>query len=102
MLDRAVTTGELDVLSFGEILSQVVRGSCLDGLFVLHHGFDCECHLGTWESLILSFFTGNHWDREVIAEKCLVFPMHQSRLDNGFLLGFVRGMSFLPEKLSGA
>ena len=79
-----------------------MRCSGLDGFAVLDHRLDGECHVCAGEAFVFGFFAGDDGDGEVVAEEFLVLAVDHACLDDGLVLGFVGGVAFLPEKLSGA
>ena len=93
---------ELDAAGFGEVLSEEVGRTGLDGFPVLDHGLDAEGLDGTGETFACAFLAGDDGEREVIASEGLVDFEHLLGFFTGFLFGFVSGVAFLPEELGGA
>ena len=79
-----------------------MRGAGLDGLLVLHHRLDGESHVRAGEALVRGFFTGDHRDGQVVAEKFLILGVDHLGLHDGLLPRLVGGVALLPEKFGGA
>ena len=63
---------KLDAACSREILAEKMRRASLDRLPVLHHRFDRKRLHRAGKFFAFRFFTGEHRDREVLADKALV------------------------------
>ena len=93
---------ELHLEGFGEVLTQEVAGACLQGLAVLHHGFDTEGVEGTGEALVGALVAFDDGDSHVFFHKIGVDVEHATGFLLGLLAGGVGGVALLPEELGGA
>src|SRR5207302_11067903 len=87
---------------FGEVLSEVVRGSHLDSLPIRHHSFysrGVDCSL---ELLTLSLLTHKNRYRDLIFNESSVNVEDCHDLLFGLLFSSMHGVSFLPEELRRA
>ena len=74
-------------------------GAGLNRFPILHHRLDGQGHVRAGEALVLAFLAGHDGNGEVVAEKFLVKAMDHPRFHDGFFLGLVSRVPFLPEEL---
>src|SRR5207237_1352821 len=99
----AVTSGVADVERVREALAEVVRRSRLERLAVAHQRFEREGVDSAGEALALALSTSQDRDREELLDcVCVDVVQDRQRFCDGLLLGLVRGMALLPEKLARA
>lgn len=89
---------ELDVLRFGKVRAQVVRGAGLQRLAILHHRFDRIGIVCAGEALIGGLLAGDDGHREHRLGKLAIDLQHLLGLDHGVVAIDVRRMPFLPEE----
>ncbi len=102
MLALVVATCEGDILSLGKVLSEEVGGAGLNGLAVLHHGFNREGLNRSREAFVFGLFTGDGGDGKHVALEVFVDLVHGVGLFDGFFLRFVGGVAFLPQEFCRA
>ena len=102
MAQRAVLVLELDARRLGEVLAEEVRRAGLQRLAVLHHRLDAVGADRAGEPLALGLLALDHRDGEPALGEVGVDAEHLHGLDEGFLLGRVRGVALLPQELGGA
>ena len=89
---------KLEIECLREVLTKVVRRSCLQRLVVLHHRFTRIRPQRAGKLFGISFLPRNHRHRHVFLHERAVHAEHLARLDLGFIVRRVRGVSFLPQK----
>ncbi len=99
---HTLAAGEGNVLGFREILPEIMRGSGLDRLAVLHHRLDRQGHVRSRKTFVLRFLSGDHRDGEVVAQELLVKPVDHPRFLDRLGLRFMRRVPLLPEELGGS
>ena len=94
--------GKRDVEGLGEVLTQEVRGAGLQGLAVLHEGFDAIGVLGAGEALALGLHALDDGHRHEVLGKVRVDLEHLLGFLDSFVLGGVGRVAFLPEEFRRA
>ena len=90
------------IKSLGEVLPQEVARAGLQGLSVLHHGFDAKGVVGTGKPLAFGLHTAHHRHGHPALGKVRIDVQHLFGLLHGFGLGGVCGVALLPQEFSGA
>ena len=93
---------ELHVKCLGEILTQEVACTRLQGLTVLHHGFDGVGLESTCKALVGSLDTLNDGDSHVFLSKVGIDVEHLDGLSLGLFLSGMGSVTLLPQELGGA
>ena len=102
MFELTLAGLELNAGCFGEILTEEVRGSGLDGFAVLHHRLDAIGAFGTGEALAFALLSAENRHGKEVASELLINTEHFHRFLLRLGAGFVRCVALLPEKLGGA
>ena len=98
MLLDPVAAGKLNTGRLGKILSQKMAGTGLDRLTILDHGLNAQGADRSREPLIGRLLARQNRDSQMLTDKSFIHTQHLLRFSNGFLLGLVSRMAFLPEK----
>ena len=91
-----------DVLRGREVLAEEVRRAGLQRLAVLHHRLDAERANRARESLTRGLLAGEHRHRHPVLGEVRVDVEHALGFLHRLFGGCVRGVAFLPQKLTGA
>ena len=102
ILVRAVLVEELYIERFGEVSAEVVRGTRLQTLAVVHHRFHRVGRLSAREFFLFGFLTDKHGHREYVPGEFFVNVQHFQGFFLRFLGGGVEGVTFLPEEFGSA
>ena len=97
-----VLIGELNVESLGEAVTEVVGGTGLQCLTVVHQSLDAVGSLGTGELVALGLATLDNGHSQILLTELGVDVQHLLGLDDGLLGGGVDGVTLLPQELTGA
>ena len=93
---------ELDVLRFGKVRAEIMRGAGLQRLAVLHHGFDGVGVVGAGEALVGRLLARDHRHGEHVFGELAIDLEHLQRFGHRVVAVGVRRVAFLPEKLGRA
>ncbi len=94
-----VLVGELNLKCLGEAVTEVVGGTGLQSLAVMHHALDGVGGLGTVELFLVGLAAlGNGHGQHVLAEVS-IDVQHGLGESLGFLSGGMQGMALLPQEL---
>ena len=98
----ALLIEEFDLLGPGKILPEEVRRAGLQRFAVLHHGFDAVGVHRAGKAFAGRLFAFDDRHGHVVLREGRVDVEHAERFFDGFLLGGVGRVAFLPEKLGRA
>jgi len=93
---------EGDVERFGEVLTEVVGGSGLDGAEILGHGFDGVGVIGTGEFFAIGFDAIDDGDAHPLFRESFIDSEDGERFLFGFFVSGVGSVALLPEEFGGA
>ena len=99
VMGLVVLAGEGDVKGLGEAVPEVVAGTALKGLLVVHHALHSVGLLGAVELLLVRLTAFHHRHSQHIFEEVGIDVQHLLGLCPGLLLGGVHGVALLPQKL---
>ena len=102
VLQLVVPAGKGHVIGPGELVAKVVAGAGLEGLAVLHHGFDGVGGFGAGELFLLSLAAGDHGDGQSVPAEVHIAVQLLFSLGDGFLSGLMDGVAFLPPEFTAA
>ena len=83
------------------MLAEEVRSAGLQGLAVLHHGFDAVGVEGAGEALGLGFVAYDHRHGHELTGEAGIDVDHLLGLGHGLVIGCVGGMPLLPQEFRG-
>ena len=102
MLLHAVFIQKLYIERFGEILTEIVRGACLQALAVLHHCFHSVGSDSACEFFFFCLFARYYGNCKAVFGKFLIHAEHFHSFLFRLLLCCVSGVPLLPQKFGGA
>ena len=93
---------EFQIERFGEVLTEVVRRSCLQRLVVLHHAFARVGSQRAGESLRVCLQPSDHGHRHPAFHEVAINAEHAPSFFLCLVVGCMGGVAFLPEELERA
>ena len=102
ILQGIVAVGELDIKGTGKAVAEVVGGTALQALTVVHHGLDGVGFFGARKFFLIGLDALNNGDGKIFLAHLCVDIQHAHGLSLGFLGGFVHGVALLPQELGAA
>ena len=97
-----VFVGKGDVERAGEAVAEIVAGSGLERLVVVHHALDGVCALGTGELFLVGLVAAHDGHGKEVLAAVGIDLEHLLGLFNGLLRCCVEGVALLPEELAAA
>ena len=101
VLKLVVAPGKGDVIGAGELVAEVMGGSALQGLVVLHHAFHRVGGLGTGELFLIRLAAAHHRNRKDLFKEIGIGVQLLLRFLLRLLGSLVDGVAFLPPELTG-
>ena len=98
----ATAASEGNAGSMGKVLPQEMARACLDGLAILHHGFDAERGFRAWKAFARALLAAEDRDGQMVANEGLINTQHGLSFLEGLLLRFMCRVAFLPEEFRSA
>ena len=92
----------LNLKSLRKVLAKIMRGGGLQCAFILHHAFNGGGDLRAGKSFSFTLRALDDGQRRFIDRKVRINIEDAVHLFNGFVLGSVRRVTFLPIKLGGS
>ena len=102
ILQGVVLIGVLHAECACKAVTEVVRGTGLQSLAVVHHSLDGVGILCTGEALLLGLFALNDRNGQPFLEELRVDVQHAQSLFHSLLSGSMNGMTLLPPELTAA
>ena len=102
VLQGIAAVGELDIEGAGEAVPEVVGGTALQTLAIVHHGLDGIGLLGTREFFLIGLDALDDGDGQVFFTHFGIDIQHPHRFCLGFLGGLVHGVALLPQEFGAA
>ena len=93
---------EFHIEGLGEILAEEVRSTCLQGLTVLHEGFNAIGVHRAGEAFVGCFHPFDDREGHPVLDEIGVDIQHLTGFLHGFFSGGMGGVAFLPEEFGGA
>ena len=102
VMQLVVAAGKGHVVSLAELIAEVMAGAALQGLAVLHHGFDGIGSLSTGKLLLIGLAALDNRDGQILLADIRVAVQLLLGLSLGLGGSLVDGVAFLPPELTAA
>ena len=96
-----LTVLELDFKGFGKVVAEVVGGTCLQALAVVHHRFDGVSSLCAGKLFRVGLFAADNRHSQLLLTEVSIDIQDALGFRDCILSGFVHGVAFLPEEFAG-
>ncbi len=98
VLKLSVPIGELDAERFGKSVTEMMGGTGLEGLPVMHEAFDRIGEFCTGELLLFCLLPFNDRNRQHVLADVRIYVEHLDRFLQGIFIRFMTGVPFLPKE----